>query len=366
MTVSRLFFDESGNSGNDLLNREQPIYVLCSTDIPNETARSLLNTYFSEPETLHFKKRKRNGAGRIELVRFFREQTAALNPKFRSVVFHKEYMVICQILNYLVEPQLHRDGIDYYDRGMNVAHANMMYCVLPAFCGAGPTRRFYQSFIDMMRIRSPDSIEKFFSSIGQLKRHCVNDDFQTDLHILERSIQDVATVLAATDKYAIDPSMHALIELCALWTESYPEGYDVVHDRSNSINNQKHHLDFLANMESEPTWVGYGQRKMKLPFPIRSVTFESAEVNPSIRLADLFCSGLFHIHKTERNDPFTESIAEHLVHWSFSDMVSPSTDVDVMADRIKQPGDIDVLDFIAKHIAQKTNGPNGKSGPNAG
>ncbi len=101
MTV---YFDEAGNTGHDLLNEAQPIYILCSTDVGEQESRDLLSANFSNPDGLHFKSRRKTSRGQRELISFAAKHLLNLNARFKSIVIHKEYMVTCQMLNYLVEP----------------------------------------------------------------------------------------------------------------------------------------------------------------------------------------------------------------------------------------------------------------------
>ena len=52
--MKRIYFDESGNTGPDLLNKEQPLYILCSTDLDEEKSKELLAKYFPNKNEVHF------------------------------------------------------------------------------------------------------------------------------------------------------------------------------------------------------------------------------------------------------------------------------------------------------------------------
>jgi hypothetical protein len=77
MPTLTLFLDESGYTGPDLINREQPFFTLASTNIAEADARSLLTSCFGErTREVKFLKLAKSGRGRSQIVEFVR----ALDP----------------------------------------------------------------------------------------------------------------------------------------------------------------------------------------------------------------------------------------------------------------------------------------------
>jgi hypothetical protein len=69
--MTTIYCDEAGNSGANLLDPEQPCFVLASNDFSREEAESLLDHVRSaqgaEPK---FTSLKKSGAGIAKLIRF--------------------------------------------------------------------------------------------------------------------------------------------------------------------------------------------------------------------------------------------------------------------------------------------------------
>ena len=275
-----VYFDEAGNTGHDLLNQQQPLYVLSSTDMAEEEAQSLLAANFSSPETLHFKTTKRTAKGERELLTFASSNLQRLNARFRCIAIHKEYMITCQMLNYLLEPQLYRDGIDYYDEGMNIHHASVFYYGAQVILDKGPSRSLYKAFIEMFRRKTASSIRDFYSVLHTLRTACSDKSFAGELLALETSVADVRRTLSVVDKYTLDPAMHALIDLTGRWNDQYPKGFGIVHDRSDSIRNQKQTLDYLINLKTEPTRVGYAISRLPILSGFSTSNSETATLRP--------------------------------------------------------------------------------------
>jgi hypothetical protein len=63
--MEQVGFDESGNTGEDLLNAQQPVFVLASVHVSEEDASSLLGLRTRE---LHFTREKNSQKGRQKIL----------------------------------------------------------------------------------------------------------------------------------------------------------------------------------------------------------------------------------------------------------------------------------------------------------
>ena len=125
--MSELYCDEAGNSGQNLLDPEQPTFVLASTDLGRSEATELLDVVRSpqggEPK---FKTLKRTTDGVRRLTRLFTDPR--LNKsRIAITAFHKRYMVVTKMVDLISETVFHGIGEDLYKRGANIAMSNMLY-----------------------------------------------------------------------------------------------------------------------------------------------------------------------------------------------------------------------------------------------
>jgi Protein of unknown function (DUF3800) len=99
MPTLTLFLDESGYTGPDLINREQPFFTLASTNIAEADARSLLTSCFGErTREVKFLKLAKSGRGRRQIVEFVR----ALDPSRGNSAFftyHKQYLLCAYLID---------------------------------------------------------------------------------------------------------------------------------------------------------------------------------------------------------------------------------------------------------------------------
>src|SRR5579885_2185565 len=125
--------DESGFTGEDLLNPDQPFFVHASTTISDGEVSELREKFFPHvqgPELKH-KNLAKYSRGRRSVVEFLKSIRGQQN-RFSSFIVHKEFTLLTYLIDLWVEPLLHMDGIDLYKDGANVAMANMTYFCLDA------------------------------------------------------------------------------------------------------------------------------------------------------------------------------------------------------------------------------------------
>jgi uncharacterized protein DUF3800 len=92
-----VFLDESGYTGPDLMNRDQPVFVLASTVIGHGEASTILRECFGNAQKeLKYTKLSRSRHGRNQILAFL----AALGFERKHTSFwaaHKEYILLTHL-----------------------------------------------------------------------------------------------------------------------------------------------------------------------------------------------------------------------------------------------------------------------------
>lgn len=120
-------FDESGNTGADLLNQDQPVFSLASTSISSDLAHHLLGiTRTAQTREVKFVRLKKTATGRRRIVELL--SAPELNgDNVRTTFFHKRFMVFTKIVYILIETVAHEDDIDLYKDGANIAMSHLHF-----------------------------------------------------------------------------------------------------------------------------------------------------------------------------------------------------------------------------------------------
>lgn len=102
-------FDEAGNTGQDLLNIDQKAFVLASVNFGSNDIEDIKQIFDGCGE-IHFKSLKNSKKGREQIISFINHNTISEDSIICSVC-DKEYLVIGQIIDQLVETVLYHQKI---------------------------------------------------------------------------------------------------------------------------------------------------------------------------------------------------------------------------------------------------------------
>jgi hypothetical protein len=165
-----LFLDESGYTGSDLINRDQLMFILASTVIEDSEARRILSSSFGPLKAeVKYSKKVKSAQGRRQVIEFLR----ALEVNKRKAAFfsfHKEYLLLVSLIDYWVEPSMREGGVNLYEKGGNIAYANVCYLTLGTCLGLDGRREFLRRFQVMTRDRSPFAFRNFCDSVREVRR----------------------------------------------------------------------------------------------------------------------------------------------------------------------------------------------------
>src|SRR5271155_1216690 len=162
-----VFIDEAGYTGPDLINTDQPMFILASTIVAADDARALLDSSFEKPQTeVKYIKRAKSRRGRSQILEFLR----ALEMDDSKIVFfsfHKEYLLLTNLIDFWLEPMMFEDGVNLYERGANIALANVCYLTLGTCLGREGRRELLRRFQVMTRDRTPFAFQNFWNTLKQ-------------------------------------------------------------------------------------------------------------------------------------------------------------------------------------------------------
>lgn len=165
------------------------------------------------------------------------------------------------------------------------------YC-MPAFCGQDRVQAMYESFVNMVKEQSEESISLFYQSVEVLKENSINEDFKEDLNLILHTRNYVHDALNGIDKTSLDPSIPALLSQCVSWGNVHPKGFYIIHDDSHSIEKQKVMFSQFMDWIQSSIELGYDRRKFKLPLRGKGLKFSSSESHPQLQVADIIASSM--------------------------------------------------------------------------
>ena len=287
-------FDESGNTGADLLNGDQPTFVLASCDFSIDEAEALLQIVSDDrTKELKLSKVKKSAAGRNGIIRFLSDPLLC-KERAKVFYFHKQYMALTKIIDLLVENLAYRDGIDLYKNGGNIALSNLHYYCIPTYCGEDLFNQMLSSFVRMFRERTAASIDYFYGTVVSLYEQCQDTDFKPMFLPIIASNEIIIDVLRDNKITALDPAIPAFFTHGTIWGEQYGTCFKILHDESKPIAREQETLEQLMDLNGPYQKIGYDRRTFEFPIRSDGIEFGDSKADSRLQVADLISGSCNH------------------------------------------------------------------------
>jgi hypothetical protein len=203
---------------------------------------------------------------------------------------HKKFVLVTKLLDVIVENILYADGIDFYNRGLNIAYSNLFYYLVPARLGEAYFTNILNKFQRMCRLRTRNACDDFFRFIFQLRFPQDIEDIFLPFKEAYRRFQ--YGILEFTKNHSLEISTSCAFVLAAHWSEFKPEGFKVIHDYSNNMKRIIAAWQKVTSADVPRTTVGQDRRKMTFPIAVLETRIESSREWAGLQIADIFAGAL--------------------------------------------------------------------------
>ncbi|TSA40445.1 MAG: hypothetical protein D4R63_06125 [Methylococcaceae bacterium] len=351
-------FDESGNTGGTgLLDENQPVFVLASCNYTEQEAENLLkeNVYTHQTTEAKFAKLKKSNAGQDNVIKFLSE-IAKFPSKIKLMTYHKQYMVVTKIVDMLVEELARKDGIDLYKKGMNIAMSNIFFHCTPVFCGKERTLKMYQSFVDMVKKQNDVSISNFYYAVWQVHSASIDEQYQSTLAPILATEPMIKNILRGLNSNSLDPAIPCFFSLCASWGQELNGHFDVLHDASKPISQEKGVLEACMSKDIPQALIGYDTRKVEFPLRANGIIFADSKNDYRLQVADLLAGSFAYWAKGIANDCradiFWKKLNELNLEKFASLSVWPDDPTDISSlERFTDDGSgVNAVDYMSRHV----------------
>lgn len=312
-------FDESGNTGANLLDEDQYVFALASVCISEATAGEIMAVFDGriqgEYKYTKLKKATRNHSLILDVL----ERDDVNSNSCKVFVIHKPFMAMTKIVDNIYEPIANEGGIDLYENRMALATANLLSTVLPVFLGATRYHRIISRFNEMARRKDEQSFRLFEAEVYAAyeflgRRHRGNTDiFVSMVAACKKGLGFMRKHIVPLDH---EPWIPAIYVLLHEWTKQAAERFVVVHDDLKVLAHERERIMKQANPLLKATTVTHYGTTVQYPLMVHDVTVSSSDEHKAIQLADFFAGAVCHAlngkAKGEKPTRIEEQIAEVL------------------------------------------------------
>jgi hypothetical protein len=306
-SAMKLFLDESGYTGADLMNVDQPWFVLASTVIEDAEANALLREFFKgvKAHELKHKKLRKTKSGQKRLVEFIKALKSRSDKVATSIV-HKKYALVSALVEWWVEPSMHAHGLNMYERGANLGVTNLFYITMVYLEGHQFLHRDLVNFQAMMRERTAESYRTFwtilnlhFDSAKGVTQNLLALPLYAEKHL-------GFSHLTGLPEKIMDLALPTAFQTVAHWRKKSRALLEVFHDESSGMAREKWLWDQLGNPSVDARTFSHNGGEISFPLGITNTSFPRSNVHPQLQIADLIAGSTAEWCKSKATDNKSE------------------------------------------------------------
>jgi hypothetical protein len=370
--MTSVFLDESGFTGSNLCDIEQPVFALASHCIGEEESRELKARFFGEfrgPDVKYSKLAKRP-AGKEMILRFMaylRERRQDTQIAFA----HKPYVLLCKGVDWIVEPHLRRQGIDLYEQGGNLALSNMMHFVTLGLAGKDYYARLLGELQTLFRepgrrtfVRLCDVLAEKTGMPNAPKSGPLAETLGHFYFPLLLTHPDDAQALGAD---ALEFAFSLTICMMHRWKQRLGAGMRLIHDHTSAMARKRRYWDALMSSDAPADMIGYDRRTIEFPIGITETQFVPSERFAGIQLADILAGAVSEcmankLVREQDREPFVRQLWDHFEGWDIAAHIWPEdkfTPKDLGTDGPAASNGIDYVSRIFDDVDKNAGEPAG-------
>lgn len=282
--LHNIFVDESGYTGPNLLDSDQPVLAVASLRCDDAKCEDFKVRIFggSTSAELKYSSLSKSTKGRKKVIRLLRE-LADMPEIVKVALAHKKYALVGKMVDLIVETAMHRDGFDLYDRGANIALTNVMYALL----GDGSHDTLLELFQNMMRTQEGSDFDEFAAEL--FRKQFDDEQAEEFLGFFRASILRIGPAVLIDPSKTLDLAFTMNFTLASLWRQdiSAEEGIRFVHDESSIMEFNKAIWNAAVDTAVPTQEIGYDVRTHVFPIAVSETVAEDSKSSVGIQLADI-------------------------------------------------------------------------------
>ncbi|MCR6733411.1 MAG: DUF3800 domain-containing protein [Afipia sp.] len=242
-----MYFDEAGFTGYNLLDPQQPIFTVASSDVGDDEAREILNASFPRYQGNEYKFTNIWGSGNRAGLLAFAERFSTLGSRAFVYIICKRFAVLTKIIDFLIEPMMTRAGYDFYSDGFAWKYSNYINYGLTEFADPSLFNAIVAAYQAFSRNPSGDSLRLLQWRLNVMKQSTDEpvqlflDQMATGAELFDQ-YHDLET-FRGSDELQLT-TMHASI---GHWRQRHSEDFEVIHDDSSNFLRHREMWERITN-----------------------------------------------------------------------------------------------------------------------
>ena len=246
-----VFMDESGYTGEDLMNLNQPFFTVATLRCSEQECQEYKSRFFKQVQAPELKHDRLVNNRRHKLILEFLQEISQTPERVKIHIVHKRYELTRNIVQYVVQPAMTRAGIDLRIKGQDLSLTYSLFTALPLLAGQDFFEDLLRRFQAMMIQLDHESYHSFFDPLfDERYPQLTNKEEQERLdHLLEYikagytavgydlidGLEKTAHSLGISRRRPLDPAFPAAIMLLGTWQRDTVGEITLIHDASSRM-----------------------------------------------------------------------------------------------------------------------------------
>ncbi|NBA86072.1 DUF3800 domain-containing protein [Emticicia sp. CRIBPO] len=313
--MKTLYVDESGFTGYNLLDSDQPFFVVASSSIDSITSESILKSSFPNYQGAEFKFKNiwgsRNQVGLIELSK----NLESLSNDILFSVNDKRFVIFVKMIDYLIEPIYHSQGYDFYAGGFSRKLANHMHFGLTKVGTNNLYNEITDAYYAFSKNPSIESLDELIVTLGEMS--AFSDEDEKD--IIDRFFSGASLFedfnRIEDFRKSNELQLTTLIHIMTHWKKNYPDDFQLIHDNSSNFIRRKEIWEKITSEKALPN-IHPLSDGTNVNFPLNVVDTQGIDSKDSfaIQLCDVLAgvgSKINNPKLTAKEKSFLDEVMKH-------------------------------------------------------
>lgn len=347
--MDAFFIDESGYTGYDLLNKQQPFQGAASIQIDEECAERLVKDHFSKNKSKELKhsslsRRKNNWEALLEIQRVLLREYMGF-----TYVCDKKYLLTLMFLDSCIEPFFYERGMNFYENGQNYSLASLLYYTAPTFWGAKNYEEILFLFQRAEKSKTTVAVQALLEKAKSLQGKELAENLIPLAMESPECIKEIKNPRSNTDATFV-----VLLSLISHIEKHVTSEYEIIHDTSNNLRRYNEIINWYISMETDQEFRQTEITTLRFPLKLSGVSQRDSRNSYGVQLADILIGGIMEYAMTlpglvEKND-YNQNILglyddHNVIH------MLPSLDFEQNKQFRSGTQAHELIDFIAKNIS---------------
>lgn len=292
--------DESGHSGQNLFDADQPVFVLATVHLDEQAARRLASALANGADEAHYTKMRGRRVGQRLILEALGDP--ALDGSARTSALHKPYMAIAKFVDLLIEPVMAAHGADLYKDGW---HRKILHVLSSLGRDACPRHwdATMRAFVHFIRRPSAPTADAFASQLAAAVNEAGEHPVGSFLALAPLDVQLLLDLYASTPGVpadALDPHVAAVTEHVLHWGQTLGP-IELVYDRSKVMERWASRLLALADPEVAARHDVTPSVRMPT-LPLAALVPITSHDSPAVQVADMLAGATADVLRALASD----------------------------------------------------------------